>query len=271
MRLLAPNIVELTTVDLASSSLRSKALSLQQPIVEPRQNTPSGVRELTHFHPDWAQSPVNPTQQLRIDRARYAKLEDSFRLRLQRAWRRAQSGELSVKEFNRWFSQELHKFQVASFVLGKRAAGDFSNTISPDEKRWLHGQHSTELRYFQDIVKNGRRVMRLDHRLDLYALGSFSIYARGFLETVEKKDPGGKWDWELSDAEHCIDCVRKFRLSQEEGGFTLKRLFEVGLPSEKCVCGHKCKCELSRGNWRVFRTRPTGYNQFHGRMKSNGS
>lgn len=269
MRILDPTTIELTSVDLAS--IRQESLKYAVPIVE-TPKPPSGVRELTHYHPDWGKSPnVGRTQQLRIDRARYAKLEDSFRVRLQRSWRRMQSGDLTQPDFAKWFNQELHQFQVASYLLGKRAGGDFSTKLTQEEKRWLHGQHSSELRYFQNLLKNGRRVMRLDQRLDLYALGSFGIYARGYLEAIEKKAPDTKWDYRLSDSEHCDDCVKKRKLCIELGGFTLKKLLEVGLPSEKCACLHRCRCylvEMVDGrSAKVFRTRSTSFKWLRSRIE----
>lgn len=214
-------------------------------------------------------TPLTRAQQLRVDRARYSKLEDHFRIRVQRAMANWEAQTLSSGDLIKWFSRELYQFQLAAFVLGRRSGGDLRSDLTVEERNWLHGQHSQELKWFRRFITNGPNVMPARVRADLYALGSFSIYCYGYVLAL----PADKrWHYRLSPAEHCQDCVRKARLSAERGGLTRDELLAIGLPSTKCACGHRCRCFLEEvepeaGSLkRVTRKRSTSFNWLRDRM-----
>jgi hypothetical protein len=143
------------------------------------------------------------------------------------------------------------------YILGRRAVGNLSSTLSKEEQAYLHGQHSIDMRFLHNFVRDvvdGKGKMRYDLRADLYGLGGYSIYLFGAVNSVVD----GRWEWEINlGKESCPDCIENWKASMKEGGFTTQRLKEVGLPGTK-RCLHRCRCGLSLiGGPRLARTRST--------------
>ena len=213
---------------------------------------------------------INPSltkaQQQTVDRRRYAQMERKFRLRLQTYIRQWMADDLKGEDLVKIFSKELYSFQESSIILGKRSAGSKDNHLHLKEAKYLHGQHAAEVKRFKKMIVVGKNRMPLNIRADLYALGSFSLYCFGF---ITQSPPGTKWRYKLSKAEHCVDCVRKYKLSESKSGLTVEELVEIGLPSEKCRCGHRCQCFLVREDTeeKVKRSSPTSFKWISSRIK----
>lgn len=204
-------------------------------------------------------------QVLRVERARWANQEDSFRKQVQRLLADFENEKITDGELIKTFSRHLYRFQVTAFMLGKRTAGNFSNSLSEAEKRHLHGQHSSEMKFFHSFVKTMKTKggkMRYDHRADLYALGGYSVYLRGVLSGLPDVE-NIRWGWKVnSEKENCTGCLFRQSESERLEGFTTKDLLgKVGLPSEKTPCGHRCGCEIFPHGFSLptRRTRPTSF------------
>ena len=197
---------------------------------------------------------------IRVSRQKYAQAEDSFRLRVQNQLQSFLSKDLTEKQFEAIFEKELREFHLKMYSLGKHAIGKASKSISVEEKRWLHGQHSLDMRHMHKFIRDmrqGKGRMKYDHRMDLYALGGTSIYFRA---AVYASDPGSRWSWDLSDAEHCLDCVNRNKKSEDIGGFTREQILgKVGTPGQYTRCMHRCRCGLSLLGDSLVRLRPTSF------------
>lgn len=207
----------------------------------------------------------NPQQILRIERARYAKLETDFRMDLQRMAPQLLSGELSERQFIKRFGAKLYDFQVYMYMQGRRTAGNKSNRINKTEARWLHGQHSQEMKWlhgFTRRIRTGTGKMDPLINMDLYGLGGYSIYLRGVIAGTPDS-MNQRWGWKVNPrSEHCPDCLRLEELSARIGGFTTYMiLHKTGVPGEKVQCLHRCTChlELIGGHIPLVRTRPTSF------------
>lgn len=206
-----------------------------------------------------------PGQARRVERARYARLEDGFRVWVQRHYKRFTDGDIGVAEFYTGMKNELYQFHLRMYVLGRRAVGRTDHKLDESELKMLHGVHSSEMRYFNGFLRDyltGGGKMPFHHRLDLYALGGYSTYLRGAIMAL----PGAyltKWKWIVNhEAEHCPTCIKNEEESNEQGGFTLKEIIEErGFPGEKTICMNRCRCHLEPEDASVLlpRTRPVSY------------
>lgn len=207
----------------------------------------------------------DPSRVFAGERARYASAENQFRTHCQNLMKSHLDGDLSMTSFYKTFSADLYRFQVEMYLLGRRAIKRTDHSLSEQEQRMLHGQHSLEMRYFNgfitDFVAN-RGKMPYAQRLDLYALGGYRLYLRGALNNTPFADRM-RFPWKVNRlAEHCEDCIWKEEESQRRGGFTLEELDnEIGWPGERCKCGRRCRCHLEfpGGIKQLPRTRPTAY------------
>lgn len=205
----------------------------------------------------------NEAQKFRVERARYARTEDGFRRWAQEHLRALYDGTVAVTTFYREFSEELYRYHVRMYVLGRRAAGWHHNTLDESEQRMLHGLHSQEMKYFSAFMRDyvtGGGKMPLNQRIDLYALGGYESYVRGAV----KASGHDRWGWAVNpEAEHCDDCLEREKKSKEQGGFTVAELDGwVGYPGQKTQCMHRCRCHLYRigaKKYQIPRTRPTAY------------
>lgn len=225
----------------------------------------AGFRKRAPVRRKQPQTVQEADRMMRAERARYANLETGFRKRCQAMLARFEAGRIDRKAFIQTFSTELYRFQAQMYVSGRRSAGRFDNVLDEKELAMLHGQHSREMRYFHGFVRDieaGKGRMQYKHRMDLYALGGYSVYMRGaVLNFPNAKE--ARWLWDNSpEAEHCDTCIRNDADSKAQGGFTLKEILEVrGFPGERTICGNRCRCHLKpvRGRLSTKRTRPTRY------------
>lgn len=202
---------------------------------------------------------------LRTERARYANMETSFRRRCQAMLAKYEAADIEKGVFVETFSRDLYRFQVQMYLSGRRMAGRWDSSLGEAEAKMLHGQHAREMKYFHNFVRDmdaGAGRMPYAQRMDLYALGGYSVYLRGAVENF----PDAaliKWEWIITpEAESCDTCVRNAKMSKEQGGFTLGQIQnDLGFPGEKTICLSRCRCHLKpkRGKLRTARTRPTGY------------
>jgi hypothetical protein len=230
--------------------------------VAPRGLAKKGGR---HFQPRPTTRASTEQQRIRVERARYAQIEDSFRIHVNNAIIGLRSGNIEPQAFLKQFSSDLRKFQNRMYIQGKRTSGDISNSLSEEERRWLHGQHSSEMKYMHNFMRtmqvNGGR-MRYDQRADLYALGGYSIYLRGVISGI----PGVinlRWLWTLNlRAEHCPDCVNRHYHSRALHGVPTDVLIkDWGMPGERTQCLSRCRCSIQPIGLRIptERTRPTSF------------
>jgi hypothetical protein len=219
-----------------------------------------GIR-YSHEHVKVSQPNTRSADQaFAVNRAHYATLEDSFRVECQAFLNRFQNGELSSRQATLQFSKNLSDFYGKMYALGKASVGN-RLPLSLQEKRWLHGQHASDMKYFHRFVKQmsrGEGRMKYEHRMDLYALGGTSSYYRGAVASSNKTD---RWYWMMSEAEHCKDCLRNSAESVQMGGFRREDLMgRVGVPGQKTRCGHRCRCGLVMRRGRALpRIRPTSF------------
>lgn len=222
----------------------------------------SGGRHL----PRYKAGEAGTSQQFRVERARYARTEDGFRRWAQGHLHALYNGDVGVTQFYKEFSEELYRYHVRMYVLGRRAAGLYGNTLDESERRMLHGLHAQEMKFFSGFMRDyvsGGGKMPLNQRIDLYALGGYEVYLRG----VVKASGFAKFTWHVNpDAEHCEDCIYREKVSRESGGFTIADLDGwVGYPGQKTKCRHRCRCHLKpvltpgQRQVRIPRTRPTSY------------
>jgi hypothetical protein len=222
-----------------------------------------GVRKGPHKRPPSRNRAKRQSDRRSIERKRYGVLEDNFRIYCQNALKDIKENDYDEKSIRR-FSKALYDYQTRQYMLGRKTGGSNLLSLSEEEKRYLHGQHAMEMKYFRRFVRamrSGTTKMPEEQRIDLYGLGGYSIYLRGFLSSY----PNAKdllFLWDLGVAEHCEDCVKRFFESRAKGGYTVKDLFgRVGLPSEKTRCRHRCKCKIRvKGTkMNIDRTRPTNF------------
>lgn len=223
-----------------------------------QQRNPGGLKP-KHINVDHVRHP-NQDQRFMVDRARYARSEDEFRVSCQQLLDRFQNQEFSPRQFRLKFSKEIGDFYDRMYLLGKTSVGG-SIELTLEEKRWLHGQHSLDMRYFNNFLRDmskGAGKMSYSHRMDLYALGGSSMYFRGAVYSSRTTD---RWFWMLSPAEHCRDCLRNAQKSEMSGGFTRKQLLgKVGVPGQYVICHHRCRCGLQlRKGVSLSRIRPTSF------------
>jgi hypothetical protein len=205
----------------------------------------------------------------RVERARYANLESGFRDRVFRKFAATANDPKSIIEYTRWFSEQLYRYQVKMYVVGRRTMGDFSNSLSEEERKMLHGAHSRQMRFFhsfmRDVLTGGGR-MDYQERMDMYALSGYSLYLRGAVSVV----PDLKFYWVVNDeVENCLDCLARQQLSRLHGGFSVADLERIGYPGEgKTVCLTRCRCHLEPigGARSLPRTRSTGFRARYGQQ-----
>ena len=191
-------------------------------------------------------------------KTRYWKVERHFRRELKQRWAEVDvDNPRHLRRFENWFRKRLREVQREAYVLGKQARGDYT-PLSLAEMRYLHGQHSQQMKYFKrfmDDVRHRRGRMAYALRLDLYGKDLYGIYQRAFwggqVYTV-----GRRYIWRLSDAEHCEDCVQRHWESKAKGGYTWEELDKLGLPGEgKTRCLNNCKCWIEEVAERHYRPR----------------
>jgi len=209
-------------------------------------------------------------QTFRVERARYAKAEDAYRIRLQKLVDDYLGRRIGAQELVATVREDMYAFYARMYVLGRRAVGNVSTTLSREEQAWLHGQHSLDMRYFHKFLSdmgNQRGRMPYTQRMDLYGLGGYSAYLMGAIRSLPDWETQ-RWEWEVNPvAEHCEDCVQRGIESKRKGGFLGKELLVVGLPGMQ-KCGHRCRCglRLVGGRRSLLRTRSTQYAQIKGRI-----
>lgn len=204
-----------------------------------------------------------PAQVFRVERARYASTENAFRRYSQRQLDLYLRGDVTERTFLKEYSHELYRYQTKVFMLGRRSAGRIDSALTDADRKYLHGQHSQEMKFFHNFVKDMRTHSgRMDyrHRMDLYALSGHSLYIRGSVQAMPEV---ARWLWIVNIlAEHCEDCLARERLSREQQGFTVEELeTTIGYPGERTRCGNRCRCTLRgrRAKFQIPRTRPTAF------------
>lgn len=225
----------------------------------------SGLRKNPH-RPSLGRNKTDvPLQNVRIERARYAKVEDAFRGYLQRLMRGYIGGKVDRETLLREFSTNLHKFQSVAYNQGRRTAGDVSDKLTDADMKYLHGQHSLEMRYFHKFVRQidaGKGRMPYKIRMDLYGLSGWTLYVRGFVRSLDG-GRGMRFHWIRNIlAESCPDCVKREAISKEIGGFTVAQLEgRIGYPGQYTRCGSRCQCRLEPAmlGFPLRRTRPVTF------------
>ena len=226
-----------------------------------------GLRKLVGHHKPAARKNFAPNEdeRFRIERARYARLEDQFRVQCSNMIRSYLSGHISQRQLVKNFSSQLSQFQVSMYLQGKRTSGIMSVALSNEERSWLHGQHSLEMKYFHGFMRdvaNGSGKMDYQKRMDLYGVGGYSLYLRGVIAATPDL-ANALWTWNLNArAEHCQECVRRHWYSRSVKGVSTKYLLKNwGLPGERTPCGNMCRCGCSTigDDHTLTRTRPTSF------------
>lgn len=230
----------------------------------------SGIRKHTggRFQPRLKTVASNdPAQIIRVERARYATTEITFRRFIQNHFRNFTDGSISYSEFYDSFSKELYRFEVRMYMLGRRVAGNYSNQLSEGERKLLHGRHATEMRFFNGFLRDylqARGKMPYAQRLDLYALDGYGLYTLGAIVSLPNAATE-RFDWLTNpEAEHCDDCIYREAKSKQQQGFTLSEILEgwVGIPGQKTKCGNRCRCGLKCRSGRplpLMRTQSTAF------------
>ena len=185
--------------------------------------------------------PLSPAQA----KARFWQVERDFRRELKQRWAQVDTANLrELSQFENWFRRQLPERQRQAYLLGKQARGDYT-PLTEKELRYLHGQHSQQMKYFRrfmEDVRNRRGRMDYGRRLDLYGKDLYGIYQHAYW-AGQVYTVGRRYIWRLSDAEHCEDCVRRHWESKAKGGYTWEELEKLGLPGEgKTRCRNNCKC-----------------------------
>lgn len=253
-----------STASLRASLILSRCLTSSSTYSDPSSSTTlvelaEGLRKRGGFKPRYRKpESVNRA----VERARYANLETGMRGRLERMFAEFEKTD-DLVGFAKQFSTELYRYQVRMYVTGRRTAGDYSNSLSEEELRMLHGAHSVQMRFFHKFlrdVRDGGGRMDYRQRLDMYALSGYAVYLRGAI----KASGATRFFWRVNaDAENCEDCLRREKLSEDLGGFSIEDLEEIGYPGEgntRCLTRCRCHLEPVDRKLRLNRTRPTAYN-----------
>lgn len=176
------------------------------------------------------------------EKTRFTVGEEDLRLSMQSQWKNYQSGEMTQDQLTTWFRGKLVNSQSKAFLAGKRARGDFK-PISENERAYLHGQYSKQMRYwhkFMNDYSSGKGKMPYRRRADLYALSLWGIFQRALFNRAN-----ARYFWMLGVAEHCQDCIRRAAESRAKGGYTLSELQQRGFPGEgKTRCKNQCQCRI---------------------------
>lgn len=210
------------------------------------------LADRNQFLPAWAGDKLPGTKFSRdnLEIPRYADIEARFKLQAQSMVQRFMAGDISREDLLRGFKADLYRAETEAFAAGKRAGGKRVFFITPAEQRMLVGRHSRNMRYFNRFVRDmevGKGGMPYTKRAALYANSLWSLYNRGQSDRdwEDPLAPNARYDWTLDpDAEHCQDCLDKWRASRERGGFTWDELIEVGFPGENCQCIVNCRCHI---------------------------
>jgi hypothetical protein len=179
-------------------------------------------------------------------RAAYTKLERAFRKELLGQWDKYESGQMTLEEFEGWFAVRQRETLVHAFALGLAGRGIRGKTrFTDDELRYLHGQYSQQMRYFNRFMRDvraGRGRMPYRQRLELYGRDLYGVFMTAWF--AYGADRSHRFLWRLSpDAEHCEDCVQRATESRAKGGYTYDELVTLGLPGTgKTRCLNNCRC-----------------------------
>ncbi len=207
---------------------------------------------------------LRPTKNPQGELKRYFRIEKVFRETLQAHWTKVEQGEWTLDQFRDWFAENLPYYQVYVYMLGQRARGDWTYQLDEQDRRYLHGQYSVQMRYltrFLSDVAHGRGRMDYRRRLDLYAKDLYGLmmhsYWHGQTYTV-----GRRYVWHLTTdvngrpVEHCVDCVKRAQRSRVQP-YTWKELTKLGLPGEgKTRCLNNCRCWIEEISERHYKPRP---------------
>ena len=200
---------------------------------------------------------TTPKRHRGYQKARFSRMELGFRRTLQEIMHDYRDGKATGDELKDGFRDELRLAQQEAYLRGKRAAGDFRKTLTPDDMKYLHGQLSMEMKYFHGferdlkagkwekwLQRGGKRKMRPEIRMDLYGLSLHSVYQRGAFEVARQRWPGARFLWRMEPSEHCDTCVKNAADSDAQGGFTAAEIEKLGMPGEHTICGNRCRCNL---------------------------
>ena len=201
--------------------------------------------------PGWATDPLARSRFHRNESEipRYHGIEREFAGEAKRITAKYAAGKSTRHEAMKEFKGLLHKAETETFIAGKRASGVKSLYVSPAEQKMLNGRHSRNMRYFSNFlndISSKRCIMPIDRRADMYAQSLWSLYNRGQVG-IDWSDPNPdtRYIWVMDfEAEHCIDCLEKYRLSNLQNGFTYDELVELGFPGENCACMTRCRCHI---------------------------
>lgn len=201
--------------------------------------------------PEWAADDIRRN---RFDRneeelPRYAKIEANFEARATDIVQRFIAKGYTRYEAMRAMKRALFAAETKAFTAGKRVSGQSVYYITPAESRMLAGRHGRNMRYFSRFLRaleTGNYQMPPLQRASLYAKSLWSLYQRGQAESMwDDVGPNARYEWVLDpDAQHCLDCLERWRESRERDGFTWDELIEVGFPGEKTSCGVRCRCHI---------------------------
>ncbi len=194
-------------------------------------------------HTDFAPPAIKRTPVAERTRAQVA--EEDFRVELQRQGNRYQAQQITEEEFTQWFSRRCIRAQSQAFHAGKRYRGDYS-PLNQEEVKFLHGQHSQQMKYFRKMLKaykDGTAKMPFLQRLDLYGLDTYAIFLKALYGNA---DALARFFWRLGNAEHCNGCIWRATESLRRGGFTKAELDgDIGYPGDgHTECINHCECEL---------------------------
>lgn len=182
---------------------------------------------------------------------RYVKIEKVFAVHAKRIVRDYAAGRIDKKQAMAQFREHLNTAETHAFISGKRASGSKVLFVTPAEQKMLNGRHSRNMRYFSNFlndIRDGKTRMPIMRRATMYAKSLWSLYNRGQggIDWTDP-DPNARYMWVLDfDAEHCEDCMRKYKRSIEQGGYTFDELIEIGFPGEGCACMTHCRCHIEK-------------------------
>lgn len=202
--------------------------------------------------PGWAADRIGPNKFNRDQKElpRYAEIEARFKGEAQNLVARFLAGDLGKEGLAREFRKALYRAETEAFVAGKRSSGKPVVYVTPGEQRMLTGRHSRNMRYFMRFVRDmeaGRGRMDYVRRAGLYASSLWSLYNRGQskVDWDAETSPNARYEWVMdADAEHCPDCVERWRGSRERGGYTWDELIQIGFPGEGTQCMVNCRCHI---------------------------
>ena len=174
-----------------------------------------------------------------VERAFHAREQIQQRLRQQisQIWRTLQDGG-ETGEFYRDTRRLLKEAYAANFQAGLLAVGWHEPTTA-DDTRWLRTFSRHENRYlrrFAEDMRTSTGTMPYHRRMQMYLNTADAAYFAGQLAGLPH---GTEIHWELSDVEHCDDCVTW----AADGPYTADSLPAVPRDGTS-ACLSNCRCSL---------------------------